>query len=244
VSALKEEKNDLDYRQEAGLDLWVHPAGKVDVSGTSSYNSITKGWMEHSYSLMLGPFDKLRLNTTGSLIDYDNYFYRATAQSFTLLPGLIEPHEKLRILGEEASYQFTEKLLISGEYRDYDYDKAGRGHSYSGKLRYSLSEAGGAGVSYSRMQGETDALRYSEYRVYGYGKLGHVDVTADVLRIHYAKPINSRQDAYSATLAAQYALTEAWKLGADVEYARNPEFNKDISTFLKLLYHFGAKGGV
>jgi hypothetical protein len=244
VSALKEEKNSQDYRKEGGLDLWVHPASKVDITGRSSYNSITKGWMEHSYSLMLGPFEKLRLDTTGSWINYDDYFYQATTQAFALGPGFLQPHEKVRTLGEEVSYSLTGKLLIALDYRNFSYDIAGKADSYGGKLRFSVSESGGAGIGYRRMQGETDTLKYNEYRVYGYKKFGRIDVTADLLDIVYAIPINDVKDAYSATLAAQYALTDAWKLGADAEYSRNPQFNKDISTFVKLLYHFGAKGGV
>ncbi len=45
------------------------------------------------------------------------------------------------------------------------------------------------------------------------------------------------------SLAAQYDLTESWKLGADAEYSHNPDFDKDIRTFFKLIYRFGTKGG-
>jgi len=38
VSALKEEKDSADYRKEEGIDVWVHPYNKVDLSGRSSYN--------------------------------------------------------------------------------------------------------------------------------------------------------------------------------------------------------------
>jgi hypothetical protein len=242
VSALKEEKNSQDYRLEQGVDLWVHPLEKVDVTGRSSYNGLTEGWMEHAYALLLGPFAGLRLDTTASWINYDDYFYRTTTRAFTLQTGLVEPHEKLRILGEEASYALTDTVTVAADYKNFDYDIAGAADYYGGKLRYTVTDSGGAGVSFHRMDGETGRLRYNEYRIYGYKKLGRCDVTADVLDIAYANPINGVNDSLSAVLAGQYALSDALKLGADFEYSKNPDFDKDIRAFFKVLYHFGAGG--
>jgi long-subunit fatty acid transport protein len=93
------------------------------------------------------------------------------------------------------------------------------------------------------MDGDTDRLKYDEYRVYGYKKIGKLDVTADLIDVTYASAINDVKDSYSVALAAQYDITEAWKLGADVEYSHNPDFERDTRVFFKLLYHFGSKGG-
>jgi len=242
VSALKEEKNSLDFRREEGVDVWVRPIDKVDLAGRSSYNDITKGWMEHSYVLMLGPFENLRLDTHASAINYDDYFFRATSSAFTLRSGIIQPGEKVRILGETASYAFTEKALITADYRKFSYDIAGKADYYGGMLKYSAAGAG-AGIGYHRMQGEADTLRYNEYRAYAYKKLGRLDAAVDVIDVEYDVPRSDVKDAYSGTLAAQYALTDAWKLGADVGYSHNPDFDNDIRAFFKILYHFGAKGG-
>ncbi len=246
VSALKEEKDSADYRKEEGIDLWVHPINKVDVTGRSSYNSITRGWMEHAYTLSLGPFEKLRLDTEASWINYDDYFFRATTSAFNLQAGILDPHEKVRSLGETVSYPITDKVLVAADYRNFDYELAGKADYYGGKIKYS-SGSGGAGVGIHRMEGETDKLKYSEYRVYGYNKFGKTDVALDVIDIAYDASINGVKDAYSASLAALYDLTEEWKVGADVEYSRNPDFDKDVRAFLKVLYRFGAgygaKGG-
>jgi hypothetical protein len=243
ISALKEEKNSTDYRKEEGVDVWAHPFSKVDITGRSSYNEITKGWMEHTYVLMLGPFANLRLDTTASWINYDDYFFRATTSALSVLTGLIPDDEKVRILGEAASYAVTDKVLITADYKNFDYTLQGRANYYGGTVKYSQPGWGGAGIGYHRMDGDTDKLKYNEYRVYGYKKIGKLDLTADVIDVAYASAINGVKDSYSATLAAQYDITEAWKLGADVEYSHNPDFDKDTRTFLKLLYHFGSKGG-
>ena len=243
ISALKEEKDSQDYRREEGIDIWVHPIEKVDVAGRSSYNDVTKGWMEQSYALMLGPFEKLRLNATASWIDYDNYFFRTTMSAFTLQSGLIQPNEKVRALGGEASYPITDQVLITADYRNYTYDIAGKADYFGGKVKYSLSGSGGVGIGYHAMVGDTDKLKYDEYRVYGYKKFGHLDLSADVIDVVYINAINGVKASYAASLAAQYDIAEAWKLGSDVEYSHNPDFDKDIRVFFKVLYHFGAKGG-
>jgi len=246
ISALKEEKDSQDYRKEEGIDLWVHPMAKVDITGRSSYNEITKGWAEHTYALMLGPFAKLRLDTTASWINYNDYFFRVTTSAFSLnalSTGLLPADEKVRILGEAASYQVSDNVSIIADYKNFNYSLEGDANYYGVMAKYSVSGAGGAGIGYHRMNGDTDKLRYNEYRVYGYKKLGKFDLTADVLDVVYDSPINTVKDSYTGSLAAQYDLTEAWQLGADVEYSHNPDFQQDTRGFVKLLYHFGAKGG-
>lgn len=244
VSYLKEEKDNANFREEEGVDLWVHPMNKVELSGRSSYNSLTKGWMEHAYYLTLGPFEKLRLTTEATRVSYKDYFSASTSAVFRLQAGILDPNEKVTTVGEEVSYPLTDHLLVSADYKNYEYEIAGHAGYYGGKIRYS-TEAGGAGGSVHRMDGDTDRLRYSEYRVYGYKKFGKADVTVDLLQVSYDSPINGRKDNYSASLAAVYDLTEAWKVGADVEYAHDSDFDNDVRALVKLLYHFGsAKGGV
>lgn len=243
ISALKEEKDNQDYRKEEGIDLWAHLMDKVDISGRSSYNDITKDWMEHTYVLMLGPFANLRLDTTASWINYDDYFFRATTSALSVANGLIVDDEKVRILGEAASYKVTDNVSIVADFKNFDYKLEGDANYYGGLVKYSAEGSGGAGLGYHRMQGETTRLRYDEYRAYGYKKLGKFDLTADILDVTYAQPINGVKDSYSGSLAAQYDLTESWKLGADVEYSHDPDFDSDIRSFVKLLYHFGTKGG-
>ncbi len=243
ISALKEEKDSQDYRKEEGIDIWAHAMDKVDITGRSSYNDITKGWMEHTYVLMLGPFANMRFDTTASWINYDDYFFRATTSALSVINGQILDGEKVRILGESASYQATDNVSIVADYKNFDYSIEGAANYYGGLVKYSDQDSGGAGLGYHRMNGATDKVRYNEYRVYGYKKLGKFDFTADLLDVVYDAPIFGVKDSYSGSLAAQYDLAEAWKLGADVEYSHNPDFNKDVRGMVKLLYRFGAKGG-
>jgi hypothetical protein len=238
ISALKEEHDSNDFREEVGIDLWVKPINKVELMGNSKYNSLTSDWANHSYFLVLGPFDKVRLNTEASWINYKDYFSAATTTAFSFQPAVLDPSEKVRILGEELLYGFTDKLTMSANLKAYTYSIAGHA-TYAGiNVRYSDAKYGGAGLSVHKMYGDEDRLRYMEYRVYGYRKLDKLDVTLDVLDVAYTTAINNVKNAYSASLAAAYELTEKLKLGADVEYSKNPDFNKDIRTFVKLTYSF------
>jgi hypothetical protein len=242
ISALKEQKNSEDFRKEEGVDLWLRPVGKVEILGRSNYNAITKEWMDNTYILALGPFANLRLNTTASWINYKDYFTGATTSVFSFQPGVIDPNEKVKILGEEVAYGITDNLNISADYKAYDYEIAGNAKYYGGNIRYSKAASGGAGLSAHLMSGGTDTLNYTEYRVYGFKKIGKADITLDALDVAYKTAINGVKDAYSVTLAAAYEVKERLKVGADVEYSKNPDFDKDVRGFLKIVYSFDTAG--
>jgi hypothetical protein len=93
------------------------------------------------------------------------------------------------------------------------------------------------------MDGSSDNLKYTEYRVYGYKKIDKINLAVDLLDVDYDVPINGVSNAYSASIAGQYDLTERWKLGADVEYQKNPDFNDDLRLFLKAIYRFDIGSG-
>ncbi len=98
-----------------------------------------------------------------------------------------------------------------------------------------------------KMDGKDDRLKYDEYRAYVYKKFGKADLTLDALDVKYEQAINGVKDAYSVSLAIGYDLTEKLKVGADVEYSKNPDFDKDVRAFLKAIYRFdvgyGARKG-
>ena len=239
-----ENKNTDTWRREGGIDLWVRPMNKVELTGRSSFNFQTTGWMEHSYYLMFGPFDKLRINAEATWINYEDYFASTTNSAFKLTPGgTLDPKEKVSILGPEVFYAINEKWGISADYKSYSYDIAGSASYYGVKATYRTPKSYSAGLSIHKMDGETDRLKYDEYRVYASKKIEKIDVAIDLLDVKYKEPINDVTNAYSATLAAGYELTQKLKLGADLEYSKNPDFDKDVRFFLKLNYRFDAELG-
>jgi hypothetical protein len=157
--------------------------------------------------------------------------------------GILNPNEKVQKLGEDVAYALTDRVSIGVNFTTYDYDVSGSAKSYGGNIRYAVAAQGGAGLSLRRMDGESDSLKYKEYRVYGYKKIDKINLAVDLLDVNYDVPINGVSNAYSASIAGQYDLTERWKLGADVEYQKNPDFNDDVRLFLKAIYHFDIGSG-
>ncbi len=243
ASYLKENSGSSDFREEEGADIWLNPVRQVVITGRSSYNSMTNGWMEHTYFLSLGPFSNLRLNSEVSWISYKDYFSSATTDVFKLMTGILDPAEKVLILGQEAAYSINENLTASADYKHYDYDLAGNANYYGGKLSYAVLGKGGAGVSFHRMSGATDKLRYNEYRVYGFKKFGRADLTLDFLDVDYDSEIDGMKNTYAASLAIGYNFSNKVKTVADVDYSRNPNFNRDVRTFLSLVWQFDSAFG-
>jgi hypothetical protein len=246
LSYLKEKNNNTDFRKEEGVDLWFRPVNKVELLGDSFYNALTSDWMKHSYYLTLGPFDTISFRTAYTEISYKDYFTSATTSAFKLDPAIIDPNEKLTTAGEEVSFS-DGHTTVSADYKRYRYMIAGDANYYGGKLSYSSSLKGGLGASWHRMYGETDKLRYNEYRAYAFTTFGLFNVTADYLVVRYDEEINGVRNAYAAVLAGGYALTPNARIGVDVDYEKNPDFNKDVRGLVKFVYNFdfapAAKGG-
>jgi len=237
VSYMKERNNSTDFREEEGIDLWLRPVNKVDLVGDSSYNALNHAWAKHAYYLTLGQFGPLALRTEYTQVSYQDYFTSPTTSAFKFDPTIIDPNEKLTSAGEEASLQFG-NFTATADYKKFKYEIAGDATYYGGKLAYSSSLKGGLGAAFHRMYGERDALRYAEYRAYGFTSFGSLSLTADYLLVKYDVEINGVTNATAAVFAAGYALTPKAKLGADLEYDKNPYFNRDVRGMVKFAYAF------
>jgi hypothetical protein len=245
VSYLHERNDREDFRKEEGLDLWFRPLNKVELLGTTLYNATTSAVARNAYLLSLGPFKILTLRTEFTEIRYKDFFTSPTTSAFQLQPGgPVDPNDKLTTVGEEASLAFG-ALVFSADYKKYRYLIEGDADSYGGRLAYTGSS--GAGAEVRRMNGQTDNLRYYEYRAYGYKNFENTDLAVDLLAVTYDARINGLKTAYSASLAGGYFLTKKLKVGVDVEYLKDPFFTKDVRGLVKLVYNFdyltSAAGG-
>lgn len=252
LSYLKEENSHEGYREETGLDLWVRPMQKVELTGSSSYNALTYGWAEHAYALSLGPMKNVRVIGTVSNIRYGDYFTPSTTTAFMLNPAIIDPDERLTAIGGAVSY--APKLPIpygtitaSADYKAYAYNIAGHADYFGANLAYAEARTFGLGLSLHRMAGETDRLRYYQSQAYAFRKFGPGDLSATIGTVFYDTEINGVSDAYSFILAGGYQATKKLRLALDFEYMKNPYFDSDFRGFVKMVYNFdfhpGAKGG-
>jgi len=104
LSALRTDYDSSKIREEEGIDIWARPISQVDLSGRSSYNSITSGWMEHAYTLTVTPLDKLRFVANFSNIYYKDYFHQVTTSALSLTNGILNPKEDVLTLGGSIEY--------------------------------------------------------------------------------------------------------------------------------------------
>ncbi len=251
VSALKSYADSARYREEEGLDIWVRPIKQIDLTGRSSYNSITGGWMEHAYALSYTPLDSLKLNVDMSNINYHDFFYKVTTSAlvFNPLTNGIDPNEKVLTFGGSAAYSINSEFTLVGDYKHYKYDVAKSANYFGGKLTYTKPDAYMAGASVHRMDGSIDRLQYSEFRLFASKKMGKLDLTLDVIDLYYDNSRNmySQHNAITVLTASSYEINESLKIGANVEYSKNPFFNNEVKGLLKLTYlfetKFGAAGG-
>jgi hypothetical protein len=237
LSYFTEENDNDDFREEFGIDLWGSPVKKVHVEGISSYNLETDGWMEHTYTLSLGPYNNLRVNGEYSDVDYEHFFFSTTLSAFDI--SSLDPDESVQSIGGSAEFDFAEAFTAGAEYKNYGYDLSGSADYYGGLIRYSHGGYA-AGASLHRMDGQTDELMYYQYRVYAAKKLGKADVTLDLFDVDYDEEVNDVEHAYAIVAALGYNHASNVRAVVDVEYAENPFFDNEFKAFFKLLLKFAG----
>jgi hypothetical protein len=248
VSALKAELGGERYREEEGVDLWLHPLKGVDVVGRSSYNSITDGWMEHDYHLSYAPLENLRLAASFSDINYRDYFFHMTSNVFNLRSasnptGLIDPQEKVQSAGASVAYTPVKGLALTADYKNYAYDIAGDANYFGGKATCSFPGALVAGLAVHRMEGSVDRLRYLATHAFASKRIDRFNLAADYFSVDYDSSINGVKYAYTVVGSASYDINSSLRVGADIDYSRNPSYDNEVSGMLKLTYAFDIRRG-
>lgn len=239
------------YREEEGIDIWLSPVKQVDVTGSSSYNSVTDGWMEHAYTASFAPVENLRLFAELSSTNYSDYFYRVTTSALVFDPLVngIDPNEELLALGGGGSYTLHKNITVAADYRHYDYDVARDGNYYGGKVSYWVPESQGAGLSVHRMDNGDSRLEYMEYRLYAMKKLGRTNLTLDFIDLNYDDDarMNGVDHAIALVVAGTYEINKDLRVGASLDYSHNPFFDNELKGLAKLTYLFdvnrSAEGG-
>ncbi len=237
ISHLDEKNNSSSFRREEGVDIWLRPLTKLEVQGTSSYNAIERGWMQHSYYMTVGPFGDLRLNSEFSKIDYKQFFSSLTVSAFTF-PN-IDPNETITTAGGSIDYAITRQLTAIADYKNFHYSIAGQANYYGGKMAFA-GESFGMGVSGHRMDGATAALQYDELGIYVSQKISRADVSLQLIHLAYKQEINGVKHADNASAAAGYAITPKARLVADVTYATDSDFKRDVRAMATFVYSFEA----
>jgi hypothetical protein len=233
LSFLREENDKIRFREEIGADLWLRPVRRVEVRGQSSYNSITDGWREHSYTLRLFPLDRLTVSGLYSQASYDDAFFARTLSAFS--PDFLGKGEKLTKTGGSAEYRLDRTTAAVLDFTAYDYELMGPAERYGGQVTASLAGIS-AGASFHRMDGHTERLRYIESRLYAVKGLGSWNFSLDTIFHHYDSPFSGLSNAYSVNGTTRYKITGRLTAGLSLDYYKTPDFIHATTVLLNLVY--------
>lgn len=242
LSALKSEREDnSQYREEEGVDLWLRPLEQVDVTGRSTYNSLTNGWMENSYAVSYAPLATLRLGADFSHINFKDYLFNLTTPALSINSPVWNINNKQTAVGVSAAYSGIKNLTVAADCKFYSYDQSGDASYFGGKASYSFPGALVVGGGLHRMQGDVDKLRYTEYRVFASKNIDRVGLTIDAINVNYDKGINGISNSYVITGAAGYEFNRKFKVRGDLQYSQNPDFDNEVRALVMATYTFDTK---
>ncbi|QWV94273.1 hypothetical protein KP004_03550 [Geomonas oryzisoli] len=240
ISALRTETSGEGIREEEGVDLWLHPVAMLDVTGRSTYNSLTRGWMEHAYTASFTPTDALHVSASLQNVHYEDYFYQVTTNTLSLTNGFIAPGEEMWNVGGSVGFNATKNIGLSAEYNHYEYDLAGGADYYGVTGNFGTTTGFAAGASFHRMDGSNDRLRYNQYRAWATQKFGPADLTLDFFDVDFDGSISGRENTFSLAAAAGYDFSRNLRVAADVDYIRSADFDNELRGLIRLSYAFGV----
>jgi hypothetical protein len=237
-SYLREDNDGTSYREEIGVDVWVQPINWLELRGESRWNQKTNGWIEHAYTLNIFPIEKLTLSTSASYTDYDAAFSSTTLSAF--LPQFVGLGEELTKIGVFAEYAWNDWLSAVAEYTRYEYDIQGSANFFGVALRAHVPDQDlAAGASIHRMEGHTKRLRYLKARLYATKAFGALELSFDTVHLNYDESFSGTHHAYAFSGSIAYQLTSSLLVSTSIYYSKNPDFDQEVRTFLKIVYNFG-----
>lgn len=239
LSLLRNETDGEGLREEQGIDLWLHPMQQIDITGRSTYNSLSSGWMEHAYTASVTPMSTVNVSATFQQVNYEDYFYHVTTSALSLTNGILVPGEEMWNIGGSVGYTGVKNLAITGEYNHYEYEIAGSADYFGLLASYTTPTALTTGASFHRMDGSSGPLSYYQYRVWATQKFGAADVTLDFFDVDFDRGINGRENTYSLAAAAGYDFSQNLRVAADVDYLRSTDFDHELRGLIKVSYAFG-----
>jgi hypothetical protein len=245
-SYVRSTEEDKNLREQEGIDLWLHPLPMVDITGRSTYNSLTSGWAENAYTLSVTPLDWVRASFNLQQLNYRDYFSQVTTSALSLVPnGPLDPNESAVILGGMLGCTVMKNISLSADYKHYNYEKEGDANYYGAGIVYSNPQIVTAGFNYHHMNGASDRFKYDQYYAYVTKEVGPADFTLSFFDVDYDNGIysNGVKNTFDVTWAAGYAFTKNLKVSGDIDFFRSSEFVNGVEGLIKLTYAFGSKGG-
>ena len=235
-----------------GGDVWFSPHKTFELMGHSSYNPETKGVAEHTYLLNIKPVQQLVL--TGEFSERRSMSYFNSAAMFTSPQmSTYDPAEKSRTVGGRASYDVTETIELSADYKHYtrEIGNADRYGANAGLSFLNNSVRSGIGYHYLRagqrfaIAGNSGTASYHELRGYAMHDTKTYFAAVDLLGYFFNEKINNEKSAWEGTFSLGYHMTPHLALSGDISYGRNPAFIEETKGLIRLTYNmtYDGKGG-
>lgn len=233
-----------DYRNILVGDVWFSPYRAVELTGHTSYNTVTRGIAENRYLISLKPIDKLV-----ATLEYNDSIFKDlfsnSSQHYLFNPN---SGDKVTSYGGTATYTLFPFLDLSGDYR-YSL-RSGRADTsrVGGAVVLKLAESRiRSGLSWHRYDVGQPTVVPEGFKVASFNEIrgfilydnavytASLDTIADV----YDKSIHDKDVGYELIGSLGYRLMPNIKLSCDLSMADNPQFSNEIKGVARLVFSHG-----
>jgi hypothetical protein len=231
-----------DYRQLVGGDLWFRPHKTVELTGRTSYNTVTGGFAENSYLLTIKPLPPLTI--TG---DYNQYRFK-DYYSDTNIRSLFNPNNNgdIKYYGGSVTYVIAKPIEVTASYRHYDREYTGNSNRFGGELRYTPLEGKvKTGLSYYRVDAPSAVNSYDEIRGYVMYNGAKFMASIDAISDFYDNNVNiyGKKTAFEIQGSTGYRLLPYLTLSGDISYSENPQYKDEVKGLLRLTVNYSTSKG-
>lgn len=230
-----------DYRNLLVGDVWFSPHRTVELTGHTSYNTVTQGVAENRYLINLRPLDRFLATLEYNNSTFKDLFSNSSQRS------LFNPNsgDKVTSYGGSATYALFPFLDLSTDYR-YSL-RSGRTDSSRVGVGVAMKFAENmirSGISWHRSDVGEATLLPDGFRVVSFNEVrgfivfdntvysASIDTIADV----YDRPIHGKEVGYELSGSLGYRLMPNVKLSCDLSMADNPQYSNEIRGVARLVF--------
>jgi hypothetical protein len=231
-------------RKEIGGDLWLRPAGMIELIGRATYNDATGAMAFQRYVVRLTPIAKVDLSVGYEAYKYKDYFQTTLNPAF-LFPS-VDNNDRVRTVFAVIDWEAVKSVTLTLGAKSIRHDADTVGDATRGELGVKYvynNRRDAAGVSVGVVSADRDENEYQEYRGYATYSPEKWRFALDALTHQYKQAINGTKNAYHVVGSAGYQLLEILQLSGDLTYTKSPRFDKDYAGLIRVSLLFGTGTG-
>ena len=241
-----QEKGDFqgNDRKEIGGDLWLRPAGFLDLIGRATYNDATRAIAYQRHLLRFSPVPGVDLYAGYESYDYKDRFQTSLNPAF-IFPA-IDNTDKVNTGFASMDWEVVKGFTLTLGGKNIRHDSAAIGDAVRGDLgfKYVYNEHRDAvGASGAIVDADRDESSYSEYRGYATYSPGKWRFSMDALTHQYKQAISGTKQAYQVVASAGYRPIDILRLSGDVTYTKSPQFDEDYAGLVRVSLDLAGSTG-